>query len=233
MARVPAATNYGVNYIFPGIVSSIRGGDLNPNYWDGGKVFSFKRYGTFGGTAQTVIEKFRNSVWRLEWFYELNSPFNTGTDGSNQALTGVKRQDVGGLAIQYNDKFDIPWLTRKIGTGRYFDLTLTYFIEHVFNMDSDLVINDRYHRRGDPNAQSLSCFMKQEMFNTSWVFTFNSSYYPMIKKWFVVPCLTYMWPGEHWRTDLGYKAYGGSNNEYVGDSYAHKDSVILRMRYEF
>ena len=75
--------------------------------------------------------------------------------------------------------------------------------------------------------------MMQQMFNASWTFVFNSSYQPMIKKWFIVPCFTYSWPGEHWRTDLGAAIYGGSNNAYVGDAMAHKDSLIFRMRYEF
>jgi hypothetical protein len=81
--------------------------------------------------------------------------------------------------------------------------------------------------------QSLNLFMMQQMFNASWAFIFNSSYQPMIKKWFICPTLTYTWPGEHWRTDIGAVVYGGSNNEYVGDAMAHKDSLLFRMRYEF
>jgi hypothetical protein len=234
VADASRATAYGLNYVFPGIIAGIQGGNVHPRDWKGGEVFRYKRYQTFGGTAQTVIQPLHNSVWRLEWFYELDSPFNTGKDNSNQSLTGIKRQDVGGIAIQYNDKFEIPWFTQAIGTGKFLDVSMTYFIERIFNMDPDLVIEtSRNHRKDDPNAQSLSLFLKQEMFNTSWVFVFTGSYYPMIKKWFAVPCFTYMFPGEHWRADLGYKAYGGSNNEYVGDAYAHKDSVILRLRYEF
>jgi len=232
-ARVNPATAYGLNYVFPGIVAGITGGNVHPKHWDGGKVDSFKRFQTFGGTAQTCFQNLHNSIWRLEWFVENHSPFNTGTKGSNQSLTGVTRQNIGGIAVQYNDKFEIPWWTRTVGTGSYFQLSLTYFIEHVFNMNGDICITDRNHRLGDPNMQSLSLFMMQQMFNANWTFVFNSSYYPMIKKYFCVPTLTYTWPGEHWRTDLGYVAYGGSNNEYVGDAYAHKDSVILRMRYEF
>ncbi len=234
-ARVHNATKYGTNYAFPAaVLATITGSDtVHAKYWDGGKAFSFKRFQTFGGTAQTVIEPLHDSVWRLEWFFEKDSPFNTGVKGSNSSLTGVTRQDILGTAMSYSDKYNIPWFTPTIGTGKFFELTLTYFIEHVFNMNSDIVINDRNHRQGDPNAQSLSLFMMQQMFNASWTFTFNSSYYPMIKKWFIVPCFTYTWPGEHWRTDIGAALYGGSNNEYVGDGYAHKDSILFRMRYEF
>jgi hypothetical protein len=233
-ARVHNATAYGNNFALPNVVALITGAEYaHPKYWDGGKCFSFKRFQTFGGTAQTVIQPLHNSVWRLEWFYEYKSPFNTGVDGSNQSLTGVTRQNLFGAAVSYSDKYQIPWFTQAIGTGKYFELTLTYFIEHVFNMNSDICIADRNHRQGDPNAQSLSLFMMQQMFNASWTFTFNSSYYPMIKKWYYVPCFTYTWPGEHWRTDLGAAIYGGSNNEYVGQGSAHKDVLLFRMRYEF
>ncbi|MCP4708777.1 MAG: hypothetical protein GY869_09145, partial [Planctomycetes bacterium] len=142
---------YGMKYVFPGIIAGITGGNVHPNSWDGGEVFRYKRYQTFGGTAQTVIGPLHNSVWRLEWFYELDSPFNRGVDGDPQDITGSKRQDVAGIAIQYNDKFCIPWWTKNIGTGKFTDVSITYFIEHIFAMEDDLVVNARNHRRGDDN----------------------------------------------------------------------------------
>ena len=235
IARVHSAIKYSNNFALPAVAALITGSDtVHAKYWDGGKCYSYKRYQTFGGTAQTVIEPLHNSVWRVEWFYELNSPYNTGTKGSKQSLYGVTRQDVGAIALQYNDKYEIPWFTRHIGTGKFFELSFTYMIEHIFNMNPDIVLEgSRNHRQGDPNMQSLSLFMMQQMFNASWTFTFNSSYQPMIKKWFICPTFTYKWPGEHWNTDIGAVVYGGSNNEYVGDAMAHKDSLLFRMRYEF
>ncbi len=61
-----------------------------------------------------------------------------------------------------------------------------------------------------PIPRPLSGFLKQEMFNTSWVFVFNGNYNLMCQKWFIVPCFTYMFPGEHWRADIGAKFYGGA-----------------------
>ena len=228
------ATSYGLNYVFPGIIAGITGGNVHPKPWKGGEVFRYKRFQTFGGTAQTVIAPLHNSVWRMEWFYELDAPYNTGKDNNQQSPTGIKRQDCLGFAVSYSDKFNVPWVTEHIGTGKFTDITITYFIERIFNMDPDLVLlTSRYHRKDDPVTQSFSLFLKEEMFNSSWAFIFTGSYYPMIKKWFASPCLTYYFPGDHWRIDFGYSAFGGSNNEYVGDAYAHKDSVIFRLRYEF
>ncbi len=45
-------------------------------------------------------------------------------------MTAAKN-DMLGVAIQYNDKFDIPWLTQAIGTGKFTDFSLTYYIEHI------------------------------------------------------------------------------------------------------
>ena len=39
----------------------------------------YPRYSMIGGTAQTVIEVLGDSVWRLEWFYNMNEPYNRGT----------------------------------------------------------------------------------------------------------------------------------------------------------
>jgi len=226
-------TQYAGNYIYPAILASITGGDVNPQHWDGGKVYRYKRYQTFGGTAQTLIEPLHNSIWRLEWFYENDSPFNLGTNANRMNLYGSTRQEVLGGALQYNDKFEIPWFTRNIGTGSYLQFSLTYFIEHIFDMNPDCITFDRNHRGGDPNQQEITWFILQQMFNANWGLVDIGYYYPMIKKWMNMPCLTYYWPGQHWRTDLGYVQYGGSNNELCGHAYSHGDSVIFRMRYDF
>jgi hypothetical protein len=234
IAIVNPALKYIGSYAFPaGVLASITGDKVRPPEWKGGKIVRFKRYQTFGGTAQTQIKPLRNSIWRLEWFYEQDSPFEKGTDGNVQNMYDTSRNDILGIAIQYNDKFDIPWWTKNIGTGKQTDLSITYFIEHIRNMDRDLVLNNRKHRIGDPNFQSLQFFLKQEMFNTSWVFVCMGNWYTMTGQWFTVPCFTYMFPGEHWRGDIGAKIYGGAKNEYTRGIMAHKDSLIFRLRYEF
>lgn len=227
------ASAFAFQYVKAGLKSLINNNAVDPGDWDGGKIVRYKRYQTFGGTAQTFFPKLHNSVWRLEWYYELDSPFNRGTDSSSSGAYDMVRKDALGVAVQYNDKWDIPWWTQKIGTGRQFDISITYFIDHIFGENRDLVIDNRNHRKNEADMDAFTMFMKQEMFNTTWVFTFNGNYYLRRQSWMAVPCLTYMFPGEHWRADMGLKIYGGGKNDYSRGYYAHKDSVILRLRYEY
>jgi hypothetical protein len=234
IADANRAADYGNNYALPNVLGLILDKPANGKAWKGGDVFRFKRYQTFGGTAQTVIRPWHDSVWRLEWFYALDNPGNLGTDAKSTGVYDRAKNDLLGVAIQWNDKFDIPWWTRNIGTGKFTDISITYYVEYIRNMHEDLIVDAGYnHRRDDPYTQTVSCFLKQEMFNTTWVFVLNANYNLMCQKWFVVPCFTYSFPGEHWRADIGAKFYGGAKNEYVGDGYAHKDSLLFRLRYEF
>ena len=112
----------------------------------------------------------------------------------------------------------------------------------MFNHDHDLVLTDRFHKIGESTMDSVSLFIKQEMFNTSWVFIFNGSYYLQCGKWMAVPCVSYIFPQSvlygGLRADIGMKLYGGAKHRYFAQNgLSHgmdrKDSIIVRLRYEF
>jgi hypothetical protein len=65
------------------------------------------------------------------------------------------------------------------------------------------------------------------------MFIFNGYYHFHTRKWMAVPTITYLFPGNHWRADVGYAAFGGARAKYVSDNFASKDSILLRLRYEF
>ena len=75
-----------------------------------------------------------------------------------------------------------------------------------------------------------------------WVFIFNGSYYLQCGKWMAVPCFSYVFPQSvlygGLRADIGMKLYGGAKHPYSAQNglshvMDHKDSIILRLRYEF
>ncbi len=232
----PVANPYRVTpYTLIYIQAGINGRTPDVGEWNGGRVFKFKRYQTIGGTAQTYSEKLFSTVWRLEWFYEIGSPMNKGTDGDSGAVYDWTRRDALGAALQCSKKFTIPWFTENIGTGRMLDISVTYFWEKIFNHDRDLVVGDRNHYYKDSSTDSIILFMQQDLLNQSFVFVFTGNYYLRIGKWMAVPSLTYVFPGIHWRADLAYVAYGGGKRRfrYASRVSSSKDSIILRLRYEF
>jgi hypothetical protein len=213
-----------------------------PKYSDYGTVYRYKRYTTIGGTAQTFTN-FLNTVWRMEWFFEKDSPVVLGTDGNTQNLYDNDRADILGIAVQGNWNIDIPWFTQVIGTGKQASLSLTYFQEKVIsNWDKDMCLADRNHRSGDKMGDSATVFFMQQMFNATWTFVFIGNYYPQLHKWMAVPSFTYIFADSgHFsglRADLGAKFYGGAKRKYkeengVPNAASKRDSLILRLRYEF
>ncbi len=238
-AHPSRANDLALQYVKAGIRAAMTGGYLDPGPVPRYEVFEYKRFHTIGGTAQTFISWLYNSVWRLEWFYEIGSPMNKGEVGDGTAIYDEVRRDIFGFALQGNWKIRLPWFTEKIATGKMLDLSITYFREQIFNHDHDLVVNDRYHPLGDSVTDSFTLFMKQEMFNTSWVFIFIGNYYMRCGKWMAVPSFTYMFPeyimDGGLRLDLGLKLYGGARHHYDTLSHLmdHKDSIIFRLRWEF
>ena len=69
----------------------------------------------------------------------------------------------------------------------------------------------------------------------SFVFVFTGNYHLRTGKWQAIPVLSYVFPGIHWRADIGYVAYGAARNEWVKSegSYPNGDYLLLRLRYEF
>ena len=230
------------NYIFPGIKASVWNTKHYPANVDY-TVWDYKRFTTIGGTGQTYVDWLWQSIWRVEWFLEINRPLNKADGGNSSGnIYDQVNRNILGIAIQGNWKLDIPWFTRHIGTGKLTDFSLTYFIEKVFNHDHDLVLADRFHKVGESTSDSVAMFIKQEMFNTSWVFIFIGNYYMQCGKWMAVPCFTYIFPQSvlngGLRVDIGAKLYGGAKHKYAAQNSLshlmdHKDSIILRLRYEF
>jgi hypothetical protein len=233
VANPRRVTPWFYNYLVPAILASTNGSvqktGAQPDY----DVFYYKRFTTIGGTAQTTFPALHNSIWRLEWFSELSKPMNLGTNGDKGSINGWTRKNTAGFAICYIDKFTIPWLTHsKICTDSQFQMTLTYSFDKIFNFDNDLVVDQVYHRRGESTADSFSLWFMQAMFNQELSLIFIGSYYPRIGKIMACPTLSYMFPGKHWRAELGYVGYA-SRSGYTKGSYYDKDSMIMRLRYEF
>ena len=128
-----------------------------PNPGDFGTVFKYKRYTTFGGTAQTFTN-FLNTVWRLEWFYEDESPTFKGLYGNGSYVYANDRVDILGVALNGNWNLDIPWWTDVIGTGKQASLSLTYFFETVLDYEKDLRLEDRYYKPGQSTKNPGQCF---------------------------------------------------------------------------
>lgn len=196
-------------------------------------VFKWRRYQIFGGTAQTTFNNFMPSaVWRCEIAYGRNEPFNVSTDQTKTNIYGVRRQDTLAVAFSWSDKWTIPWVTRHICTGKQMDTTITYYRQNILNRSHDLVTQDYFIDKSDTFSEKISIFMQLAMFNQVWTLTTVGSYYTKSDRWFICPTLTYMFPGEHWRCDIGWKGYG-TKHGYLRGSYFDKDSVIFRLRYEF
>jgi hypothetical protein len=107
-----------------------------------------------------------------------------------------------------------------------------------------MVLVDRNYVGGERSMDAWTLFFMQPMFNQSWTFVCMGNYYPDMGKWFLVPSFTYIFsdagPFSGFRADIAMKIYGGAKHKYAaipenGLSHAtdKRDSVILRLRYEF
>ncbi len=231
------ATPFTLQYLTAAIRASIDGSHINPGDWPDYEVYKYKRSSVIGGTMQKYISEgtlIRGSILKVEWFYEIGTPFNKGDRGEKASIYGETRRDVAGFAVNWYQKFRIPGITQsRVCTGKQFEVSLTYFWEKILNNDHDLVKDMRYHRPGDSVAESISLWMMQQMFNATVNFVFTGYYKPRIDKWMAVPTLQYIFPGKHWRAEAGLALYGGAKNDYTHGVYDHKDSIIVRLRYEF
>lgn len=205
-------------------------------------IFKYKRLQTFGGTAQTFTTPVKDTVWRMEWFFEYDSPVVKGLEGRSDAIYANTRRNILGIAFQGNWYWRIPWFTNAVGKGQQMQTSLTYFNERVLNYDKDLYLVDRNYRQGSSTAESISLFVMQQMYNTSWTFVFLGNYFPQIQKWMAVPSLTYIFADSGlfsgFRFDCGFKIFGGPSRKYADENglsraMNRKSSVILRLRYEF
>ncbi|MCP4715659.1 MAG: hypothetical protein GY868_11125 [Deltaproteobacteria bacterium] len=223
---------YTLPFIKSGIMTAMNSGWVPPANVPDDRVYYYKRYQTIGGTTQVNVHPLWDTVWRTEWFYEINRPLNKATFGDSQDIYGWTRRDIFGAAAQCSKTFEIPWFTRTVGADRRLEVSLTYFWEKVLNHDHDLVLSDRDHAWTNSTTDTLIMFMKQDMFHSKLIFIFTGRYFLRTGKWMAIPSLCYVFPGIHWRFDMGYVAEGGPKRNYVKSS-ATMDKVTIRLRYEF
>ncbi len=237
IANPNRAGDFFRQYLTAAIPAQITGSEINPGDWPDYQVFKYKRSQVIGGTMQAFITRgriTRGSILKAEWFYEIGTPFNKGTRGSSSDIYKETRRDVLGLALNWYQKISIPGITQsRICTGKQFELSLTYFFEKIFNHDHDLVQDIRNHRPGDSVAENITLWFMQAMFNQTINLVFIGNYWTRIDKWMAVPTISYIFPGRHWRADVAMALYGGAKNEYTHGIMDHKDSIILRLRYEW
>jgi len=230
------ATPYMLEYIEAGIFSEILGRGINPPPAKAfhQRVWQYKRYTTFGGTAQRVVKPLWDSVWRLEWYYEKSRPLDLGTGGDKAAVYDWTRRSVVGGAVQCSKDIRIPGFTDSIiANSALTTVAFTFFYEKIPHFSNDLVVDDRNHQAGHSSTQQLILYVQQSLFQGSFMFIFTGNYYLHVAKWMAVPALSYMFPGKHWRLDLGYAAYGVGRKDYLVRTTDRKDSIITRLRYEF
>lgn len=215
-------------YIFP-----VLGGQPIPD-WSSEKLFYYERYHALGGVMQTYVDRLWQTVWKMEWGYQIGVPMNKGTDGRSGAIYDWTRRNVFGFAVNVSKYVNIPKFTDSfIATGRQTSVSLTYYYDKVFNHDHDLVLGSSGHAYNHSVNDGVSLFVMQDLFHSTFIFTCNMSYYFHTGKWMAAPSIGYYFPGKHWRFDLGYMAFGGSKAKQVSRNNATKDSVMLRLRYEF
>ena len=100
----------------------------------------------------------------------------------------------------------------------------------VADHDLDLAGRNYYWKNSSNDVVTL--FMMQGLRDMSFVFVFTGNYFLRTGKWQAIPVLSYVFPGIHWRADIGYVAYGGPKKGY-SQRLPSFDMLFLRLRYEF
>jgi hypothetical protein len=70
----------------------------------------------------------------------------------------------------------------------------------------------------------------QPIQHDTWMFIFAGTWNPN-GMYFLLPMLSYA-PGNHWRAETGVALFG-DNSRWARHPYRDKDSIILRVRYEW
>jgi hypothetical protein len=199
--------------------------------WASYRVFNYKRYEVLGATFQTRLENAPMSEWRLEMYYYIGEPLNKSRDApSKTGIYDEVERDSFGFGLETKDYFRIPYFAKKYCDNKKMTVGFTLFYEKIFNHDSDLIIRSgRGHRNNDSHAAEVAWSFQQFLFHSKWMFMFTGSY-NFNGKYFILPILAYA-PGQHWRFEGGVPIYGSSARDNRGLN--NKDSVLLRIRYEF
>jgi len=222
--------DFSLLYVSSAITSIATGSRINPRVPDY-KVFDYKRYEVIGGTMQTIVDRLHGCELRLEWFYEIGNAYNKGEGSSTSSIYETTERDAVGFGMTWADRFTIPWFTHKFCDDKKMSLSFTVFYEKILNYDRDVIIMEsgRGHRTGDSHASTFAWSLSQFFFHSKVMFMFTGSYIPH-GKYFLCPILAYA-PGDHWRIEaaLPIYGYGSDSNKGMHD----KDSVLIRLRYEF
>jgi len=218
-----------------------------PSFDNVDEVFDYKRFTTIGGTVMTEWPWLHYTTWDLEWFYEINSPLNQSPTGDQMDIMLLRgdgthypmtRKDIFGFSLKVGDRFRMPdFMNNMLGTTKKVDWTFTYFFEKVLGHNEYLVINDRYHKQRDSVADGMSFWCKVELFNSAFAFVNISSYYLKTSGQMHVPTLVYYFPisvlNGGLRATVGVKIYLRQEHDAVFTNYDKKDSIIMRLSYEF
>jgi hypothetical protein len=141
------------------------------------------------------------------------------------------------VAIQCNKKWNIPWFTKNVVNNLMLESNITYGWEKVFNHDKELILASRNHYWENSTNDVVTMFLMQGLRDMSFVFVFTGNYHLRTGKYMAIPSLSYIFPGIHWRADIGYVAFGAArdNKEWVrtDSSNSTGDYLFLRLRYEF
>jgi len=230
VANPKTITPFSLIMVKSGIKSILTGSRIDPHF-PSYEVFDYKRYTVLGLTAQTIIERLHGSEWRLEMFYEIKNKYNKGTDHANNKIYGLAERDAFGGGLVYADRFTIPYLTHKFFDDKKLTTSITLFYEKILGEFSDIVIAEsgRGHRYNDSHATEIAYSFQQQFWHAQWMIMLTGSYNP-IGKYFICPILSYA-PGKHWRWEAAVPIYGSSATSNRG--LYDKDSVLIRIRYEF
>ena len=94
-----------------------------------------------------------------------------------------------------------------------------------------------FNYNNDSVSDGLSLWFKVELFNTAFAFVHLSSYYLQTGGQMHVPSLVYYFPTSvlngGLRATLGVKIYMRQEHDEVYTTYDKKDSIIMRLSYEF
>ncbi len=250
LANPHTIQEYAGRYVAAGLGTMLLGLPYkDPSFDNADKYFRAKRFTTIGGTVMTEWPWLHYTTWDLEWFYEIGSPLNVsglgdpGSVGSSdfpdlQGKEGWTRKDIFGFSLKVGDRFRMPdFMNNMLGTTKKVDWTFTYFYEKVFSHEHGLVLNDRYHKQRNSVSDGFSFWFKVELFNSSFAFVHLSSYYLKSGGQMHVPSLMYYFPTSvlngGLRFTIGFKLYARQEHDKIYTNYDKKDSVILRLSYEF
>ena len=219
----------GQQYVKAGLRSQVTGETINPGDWPKHKVFRVKRYQVVGGTAQTMIGSLNNLITRLEWVYVIGDWYNKSPGGDTSAsyYDRVQRDSLN-LALDFSQVFTLPYITHNWCNDKKLSVSITLNYGKIFNHDGDLIVSSsRNQRPGDSHAFSVSYSFQQFFWHYKGMLMLLGNF-TGYKKYMIVPMFAYI-PSDHWRYEVGFLCFGDRTHS----ASAKKDSVMLRLRYEW